>query len=195
MQPISACLHWLTQKHRRVSAITVCFLLVAQQLASVAVYFCWYSNFLEEEEEEDVPMSKSYDPGALLAITLTTITTATFNVMLVYGVWQKRLSWIIPFLILYAGLIIECLAIIVFIVAGVSSIEKVKVVYPATLFFLFSVIWLFVREIFKNMMVEKSRQSPESKDIFELQYQTNCSVNVSYNFTNSDLQDAAENKV
>ena len=43
-------------------------------------------------------------------------------------------------------------------------------------------------------MVEKSRQSPESKDIFELQYQTNCSVNVSYNFTNSDLQEA-ENKV
>ena len=43
-------------------------------------------------------------------------------------------------------------------------------------------------------MVEKSRQSPESRDIFELQYQTNCSVNVSYNFTNSDLQDG-DNKV
>ena len=101
-------------------------------------------------------MSKSYDPGALLAISLTTVTTATFNFMLgdslshqhfhpqtnsfsiqatsinlrsiqalkilitVYGVWQKRLSWIIPFLILYAGLIIECLAIVVFIVAGAS---------------------------------------------------------------------------
>jgi len=163
---------------------------------SVAIYFCWYSNFLEEEEEEEEEedVSKSYDPGALLAISLTTITTTTFNVMLVYGVWQRRLSWMIPFLILYAGLIIECVAIILFIAAGVSSLGKVKVVYPAALFFLFSIIWLFVREIFKNMMVEKARRSPESKDIFELQYQTNCSVNVSYNFTNSDLQEA-ENKV
>ena len=39
-----------------------------------------YLDQEEEEEEEDV--SKSYDPGALLAISLTTITTTTFNVML-----------------------------------------------------------------------------------------------------------------
>ena len=52
-----------------------------------------------------------------------------------------------------------------------------------------------LQDSFLFQMVEKSRRSPESKDIFELQYQTNCSVNVSYNFTNSDLQDAAENKV
>jgi len=191
----SACLRWLTLKHRRVSTITVCFILFSQQLASVAVYFCWYSNFLQEEEEEGVSISKSYDPGALIAIGLTTITIATFNLMLVYGVWKNSLSWmIIPFLILYAGLIIECLAILVFILVGVSSIEKKKVVYPGALLALFSLLWFFVREIFKNMMVEKSRQSPESRDIFELQYQTNCSVNVSYNFTNSDLQDG-DNKV
>ena len=36
----------------------------------------------EEEEEEEEDVSKSYDPGALLAISLTTITTTTFNVML-----------------------------------------------------------------------------------------------------------------
>ena len=40
------------------------------------------------------------------------------NVLTVYGVWQRRLSWIIPFLILYAGLIIECVAIVLFIAAG-----------------------------------------------------------------------------
>ena len=104
----------------------VCFLLLAQQLTSVAVYFCWYSNFLvmfhddsvdhdgdeldvdqnydhydDQEEEDDVPMSKSYDPGALLAITLTTITTATFNVMLggslahQYFHRQTNLCWVI----------------------------------------------------------------------------------------------------
>ena len=39
-----------------------------------------------------------------------------------------------------------------FIFAGVSSLGKVKVVYPAALFCLFSIIWLFVREIFKNMV-------------------------------------------
>ena len=96
------------------------------------------------------------------------------------------------------------------LILGVSSIEKKKVVYPGALLVLFSLLWFFVREIFKNMvrqiisvsckivvslqMVEKARQSPESRDIFELQYQTNCSVNVSYNFTNSDLQDG-DNKV
>ena len=36
----------------------------------------------EEEEEEGVSLSKSYDPGALIAIGLTTITIATFNLML-----------------------------------------------------------------------------------------------------------------
>ena len=36
----------------------------------------------QEEEEEGVSISKSYDPGALIAIGLTTITIATFNLML-----------------------------------------------------------------------------------------------------------------
>ena len=36
----------------------------------------------EEEEGEGVSISKSYDPGALIAIGLTTITIATFNLML-----------------------------------------------------------------------------------------------------------------
>ena len=36
----------------------------------------------QQEEEEGVSISKSYDPGALIAIGLTTITIATFNLML-----------------------------------------------------------------------------------------------------------------
>ena len=36
----------------------------------------------QEEEKEGVSISKSYDPGALIAIGLTTITIATFNLML-----------------------------------------------------------------------------------------------------------------
>ena len=42
----------------------------------------------------------------------------------VYGVWKNSLSWMIPFLILYAGLIIECLAILVFILVGDTSLKS-----------------------------------------------------------------------
>ena len=140
-------------------------------------------------------------PGLLLLLVLLLSAVGDCPLLLeplsssswsVYGVWQKRLSWIIPFFILYAGLIIECVAIIIFIVAGdpnfwaahiclfwpwhtlnvawppfpgVSSIEKVKVVYPASLFFLFSVIWFFVREIFKNM-VSVNEQTPPCITLF-----------------------------
>ena len=184
----------------------------------------------------------------------------------------------IPFLILYAGLIIECLAILVFILVGDTSLKshvsqsysmqkKYFIASSCLNIFTPSFQKLFLRKamsplvdcsfvlfldfiesftlsqpiifrckfhweeegslsrgapcsllpplvfrkrdlqkhgetdqhsfckIFVSLqMVEKSRQSPESRDIFELQYQTNCSVNVSYNFTNSDLQDG-DNKV
>ena len=36
----------------------------------------------QQQEEEGVSLSKNYDPGALIAIGLTTITIATFNLML-----------------------------------------------------------------------------------------------------------------
>ena len=35
-----------------------------------------------QKKDEDEAAGKSYDPGALLAISLTTITAVTFNVML-----------------------------------------------------------------------------------------------------------------
>ena len=76
---------------------------------------------------------ETYDPGAVIAIVLTALTTITCNLMFgeapgslpdmplaAYGVWRKRLAWIIPFLTLYAGFIIECALLIVLIVIGRS---------------------------------------------------------------------------
>ena len=57
-------------------------MLVMMMIAMVMKMFDHVDRPQQQEEEEGVPISKSYDPGALIAIGLTTITIATFNLML-----------------------------------------------------------------------------------------------------------------
>jgi hypothetical protein len=86
------------------------------------------------------------------------------------------------------------------------------VLYPGLLLSFFLAIWLFVREMFNNLvrfflipdilaivsqqlfqMIEEISRSPESRDIFELQYHTNCSIN--YSFNGNPERPDAESKV
>ena len=57
-------------------------MLVMTMIAMIMKMFDHVDRPQQQEEEEGVSLSKSYDPGALIAIGLTTITIATFNLML-----------------------------------------------------------------------------------------------------------------
>ena len=57
-------------------------MLVMMMIAMIMKMFDHVDRPQQQEEEEGVSLSKSYDPGALIAIGLTTITIATFNLML-----------------------------------------------------------------------------------------------------------------
>ena len=70
---------------------------------------------------ESISSDGDYDPGAMLAITITLVVTIIVNIMLLYGVWRKKLACIFPFFILYSGLIIECIFAFIVIIIGIIS--------------------------------------------------------------------------
>ena len=49
----------------------------------------------------------------------------SFNLMTAYGVMRKKKIWLFPFLILYMGFIIECLAASIWITASKSSLINI----------------------------------------------------------------------
>merc|ERR1711915_1076563 len=89
---------------------------------------------------------------------------------------KKKLACIVPFFILYTGIIIECIFIFIIIILGLTSMDRWRSVLPLSSLLLLSSVWLCVKEIFNNLFSEKeSTRSPESREIFELQYTTNYS--------------------
>ena len=60
------------------------------------------------------------DAETTLSISLTMSVSISFNLMTAYGVMRKKKIWLFPFLILYMGFIIECLAASIWITASRS---------------------------------------------------------------------------
>lgn len=50
----------------------------------------------------------SIDGGTIISLSLTMLVSFSVNVMTIYGVFTKKIAWIVPFFILYMGFIIEC---------------------------------------------------------------------------------------
>ena len=49
----------------------------------------------------------SIDGGTIISLSLTMLVSFSVNVMTIYGVFTKKIAWIVPFFILYMGFIIE----------------------------------------------------------------------------------------